>query len=95
MTTIPDSAPGQGAPLTIPASAIDELFIAINEVGNSQEGEQYAPRVCAPVVAAELRRMADDIEQRFPLRVPLRREGLQLATRELRARADELDGGQS
>lgn len=59
--------------------------------------------VAAPIVAAELRRIATQAERELqPVRVgraveassARRREGVEIVAYRLRARADELDGGQ-
>lgn len=77
------------AELVIPESAVATLHICDADSHLHDRAETCVAAISRPVVAAELRRLADRLERRF-IGGPIDGES---AAYMLRARADELDGG--
>ncbi|RZT87544.1 hypothetical protein EV383_4469 [Pseudonocardia sediminis] len=91
------------AELAIPSAALNALDAAV-AFHEDEDADMFADArsIAAPVVAAELRRLARLADDRYrPSGVgrsvesssAYKREGVELVLRDLFARADELDGG--
>lgn len=81
--------------LAIPHVALDRLcmlFTNLDDVRDDADGRERFRAVSAPVVAAELRRLADDHEAQIdPANRLPEPHTLAVVVTRLRARADELD----